>query len=245
MNWNRYEQLHQLAFMPTLFPVNVYLVEEQEELTLVDAGMPFCVKGILRTANQIGKPITRILLTHAHDDHIGGLERVKEALPGVKIHISERDACLLRGDKSLRPGEPQSKVRGGVPKPNHMQVKPDVLLQEGDLIGSLEAIATPGHTPGHMAFLDRRSGAILAGDAFQVRGGLAVSGELMPLFPFPALATWDSQTAIASARKLLARAPQLLAVGHGRLLEQPCEAMERVIQRAEASLAKRMKAVNG
>ncbi|MBN2980331.1 MBL fold metallo-hydrolase [Cohnella algarum] len=223
----REDTIWQLTFMPRFFPVNVYLVEEDDGLTLIDAGMPFSVKGILKTAERIGKPIARIVLTHAHDDHVGALDALKAALPDVPVCISERDARLLAGDVSLDEGEPQTPIRGGVPK--KVRTRPNVLLRDGDRVGSLLAVAAPGHTPGSMAFLDTRNRALVAGDALQTRGGLAVSGQLKAGFPFPAFATWNKETALASARKLTGLRPALLAVGHGRMLKHPQQAMERIV----------------
>ncbi|WP_243735078.1 MBL fold metallo-hydrolase [Paenibacillus turpanensis] len=222
--------------MPRWFPVNCYFVEEAKELTLIDAALPFSAEPIVRAAEQIGKPITRIILTHAHDDHVGALDKLKSMLPAAEVLISERDAGLLKGDRSLLPDEPQTPIKGGVPKA--VKTRPDRLLREGDQIGSLSAIAAPGHTPGHMAFLDTRSGALIAGDAFQIRGGMAVSGVMKPLFPFPALATWSLSKALDSARKLRDLKPSLLAVGHGELLENPATAIDRAIEEAERKLQK-------
>ena len=112
----------------------------------------------------------------------------------------------------------------------------DRLLEDGDRIGSLLAIATPGHTPGHMAFMDTRSGVLIAGDAYQLHGGLAVAGHLRPLFPFPALATWHRETALASAKRLAELEPSVLAVGHGRMLRQPAAAMRAATADAEQRL---------
>lgn len=222
--------LYQVAFMPRLFPVNCYLVEEEKELTLIDAALPFSVKGILQAAEKIGKPITRIVLTHAHGDHVGALDGLKKLLPDVKVYISRRDAKLLAGSVELEAGEPNSPIKGGVPKA--IRTKPDVLLEDGDRVGSLQAVAAPGHTPGMMAFLDVRSRALIAGDAFQVRGGVAVSGVVKFWFPFPAMATWNKEVSLESARKLRQLEPSLLAVGHGRMLEKPMPILDRVLEEA-------------
>ncbi|MBD2866438.1 MBL fold metallo-hydrolase [Paenibacillus oceani] len=226
--------LHQLTFIPRLFPVNCYLVEEEDGLTLIDAALPYSASAILQAADKIGKPIARIVLTHAHDDHVGALDALKEALPGVPVHISSRDARLLAGDVSLDPDEPNSPIRGGVPK--KLKTRADILLQDGDRVGSLLAVSVPGHTPGSMAFLDTRSRFLIAGDAMQTRGGVAVSGQVQPLFPFPALATWNKQAALDSTRKLAALSPALLAVGHGRMLREPLADINRAIAKAETKL---------
>lgn len=236
MRTTRFGQTVQLSFMPRLFPVNVYLVEEQDGLTLIDAGLPYSATAILKAVEQIGKPIVRIALTHAHGDHVGALDNLVAALPEVELAVSERDARLLAGDRSLDPHEPASPIRGGGPK--GIKSKPTRLLRQGDRIGSLETIACPGHTPGHCAFFDVRNRMLIAGDALQLRGGIAVSGTLKPLFPFPAFATWHRPTALESARQLLRLQPSCLAVGHGQLLPDPGEAMLRAIAEAEASLRK-------
>jgi glyoxylase-like metal-dependent hydrolase (beta-lactamase superfamily II) len=210
-------------------------VEEDDGLTLVDAALPYSSKGILRAAREIGKPITKIILTHAHDDHVGALDALKQELPAdVLVHISERDARLMAGDRTLTPDEPNTPIRGGVPK--RLKTRADVFLRDGDRIGSLLAVATPGHTPGSMSFLDTRNNALIAGDAFQTRGGIAVSGQLRPWFPFPAMATWNKQVALESARKLQGYRPSLLAVGHGRMLRQPGAAIDHAIAVAEQNL---------
>ena len=226
--------LYQVTFMANFFPVNCYLVEEEEGLTLIDAALGFCAKGILQAAEKIGKPITKIILTHAHEDHVGALDAIKERLPDVPVYISTRDHRLMNGDRSLDAHEDNTLIKGGVPK--KLKTRANVLLKEGDLIGSLTAIETPGHTPGSLSFLDLRTKAVIAGDAFQTRGGVAVAGDVKPLFPFPAFGTWSKRTALASAKKLVSYEPKLLAVGHGEMIENPVPIMERAIQHLEQKI---------
>lgn len=140
----------------------------------------------------------------------------------------------MNGDRSLDAGEDQVLIKGGVPK--KLKTRANVLLKEGDMVGALKAIATPGHTPGSMSFLDTRTGALIVGDAFQTRAGIAVAGDVRPLFPFPAFGTWSKSTALGSARKLVGLNPTLLAVGHGELLVEPVAAMEKAIGRMERTL---------
>ncbi|PSL41389.1 glyoxylase-like metal-dependent hydrolase (beta-lactamase superfamily II) [Planomicrobium soli] len=226
--------IYQLAFMPRFFPVNCYLVEEDNELTLVDAALPFSAKGILKAAQKIGKPITNIILTHAHSDHIGALDALKTNFPNALLSISAREARLLAGDKTLLPEEAGRPIKGGVPK--NIKSKPDILLAEGDFIGSLEVIFSPGHTPGSISLLDRRTNSLIAGDALHTRGGVAVSGTLKLSFPFPALATWDKKAALESAKKLQSFKPDLLAVGHGRMIRNPSKAFLKAIRESKTSL---------
>lgn len=237
MRVTREGHLLQLTWMPKFFPVNCYLVEEENELTLIDAGLSISLQGIVRTAAGLGKEITRIILTHAHADHVGALDKLLKVYPQAELYISERDAALLRGDRTLRKGEPSTPIRGSVPK--KVAAKPDVLLQEGDMIGSLRAISTPGHTPGSMSYLDRRSQAVIAGDALQTFRGTAISGTIVPWFPFPALATWNKDEALSSAVKLLEAGPALLAAGHGDMLKDPHRQLQAAIHTAENKGVKR------
>jgi glyoxylase-like metal-dependent hydrolase (beta-lactamase superfamily II) len=221
--------LTQLTRYPKFFPVNCYIVREADGLTLIDAGLPGGTPDILAAAQSIGLPITRIALTHAHGDHTGSLAALHEALPDAEVSVSVRDARLLAGDKSVDPSEPQDKLRGSI---SRVDIRPTRLLRGGDLVGSLEVVPTPGHTPGHVAFRDRRDGTLIAGDSWQTAGGIAVAGMMRPLFPWPAMATWHLPTALQSARDLLALGPTRLASGHGAVLENPAKAMKTAIEAA-------------
>lgn len=225
--------LIQLTRLPVLFPVNCYLVREDDGFTLIDTGLPGSAAAILAAAAAHGAPIRRIALTHAHMDHVASLDALHAALPDAEVLISARDARFLRGERTLDPGEMQGQLRGSF---QTCTTKPTHELAPGDRIGSLEAIATPGHTPGHLAFFDTRDRALIGGDAFQTRGGVAVSGTMKLLFPFPAMATWHAPTALASARALRALQPSRLAIGHGVVLAEPLPAIDQAIAEAARKL---------
>jgi glyoxylase-like metal-dependent hydrolase (beta-lactamase superfamily II) len=235
MKMATFGNLTQLTFLPGVFPVNCYLVKDDDGLTLIDAALPKSEKKILAAADKLGAPIVRIALTHAHGDHVGALDALRAALPNAEVVISARDARLLRGDDSLDADEPQVKVRGGI---SPCRTQPTQLLQAGDRVGWLQVIACPGHTPGHIAFLDLRDQTLIAGDAFQTRGGTAVSGVIRPMFPFPAFGTWHKATALTSAKHLRRVLPSRLAVGHGPVLEGPQVAMDRAIAVAVRAFGK-------
>jgi glyoxylase-like metal-dependent hydrolase (beta-lactamase superfamily II) len=228
-------QLFQLTYLGC---VNCYLVREDDGFTLIDTALESCAKPIILAAQQLGLPIVRIVLTHAHDDHAGALDRLHELLPEAEVAITARDARFLAGDMSLDADEPKDKLRGGW---HTHKTRPTRLLHEGDRVGSLEVIATPGHTPGHASFLDTRDDTLIAGDAFDTIAGIAVSGTLKPLFPLVALATWHKPTCLQSARKLRALEPSRLAVGHGRVLEHPLHAMDRAIEKTARELERQAK----
>jgi glyoxylase-like metal-dependent hydrolase (beta-lactamase superfamily II) len=210
--------------------VNAFLVGEEDGLTLVDTTLSGGAKAILAEAGRLGQPIVRIVLTHAHGDHVGQLDALAAALPGVEVSISRRDAKLLAKDTSPEAGEPaDAKMRGSYPG---TETRPGRLLEPGDRVGSLEVLAAPGHTPGHIALLDTRDRTLIAGDAFSTLGGVATSAKANPRFPLPALATWHRPTALTTARSLRSLDPARLAVGHGPVVDAPGAAMDAAIAKA-------------
>jgi glyoxylase-like metal-dependent hydrolase (beta-lactamase superfamily II) len=214
--------------------VNCFLVRDDDGFTLIDTGMAGNGEAILAAAEKHNLPIGRIALTHAHIDHVGSVDELHQLLADAEVLIPARDARFLVGDMSLDPGEPALKLHGDYPQ---IETLPTRTLQPGDRVGSLEVVASPGHTPGHVAFFDSRDRTLIAGDAFQTKGGLAVSGDMRPLFPGPAMATWSKVHALESARALRALEPATLAVGHGPTLADPLREIDRAIERAARKFA--------
>lgn len=143
--------------------------------------------------------------------------------------IPELDARIHAGEKIV-----EGKLPDSWPK---IHTVPHVRLTPGDRVGSLEVVASPGHTPGHVAFLDPRDRALIAGDVFTTYGSVAVSSHFYLRFPFAAMATWDKSKDLESARALRALDPAVLVVGHGPAIRDPGAAMDRAISRASASAA--------
>jgi glyoxylase-like metal-dependent hydrolase (beta-lactamase superfamily II) len=196
----------------------------------VDTTLSGNAPGILEAASAAGAAIRRIALTHAHGDHIGSLDALHERLPDVEVILGARESRLVEEERRLDPGEPQAKVRGSWPS---FETPPTRTVSEGDRVGSLRVIFSPGHTPGHIAYYDERDGTLIAGDALSTFGGVAVSGKVRPLFPLVAMGTWHKPTAVQSARTLCALEPRRLVVGHGKPLDAPGPAMDRAIADAE------------
>lgn len=222
-----------LTKVTRLWVVNMYLVREEDGLTLIDTGFSGGRQGIIEAAAKVGRPIRRITLTHAHVDHAGSLDDLRQALPDAELVLPARTAEFLSGNTSLLPNEPQVPLSGSFIA---AEAKADRTIRPGDRLGSLRVVAAPGHSPDQVAFFDERDGTLIAGDAFQTLGGFAVSGVMRWRFPFPAQATWHLPTAVQSARALAALNPRRLAVGHGSLLNNPGQAIMAGIDEAEEKI---------
>jgi glyoxylase-like metal-dependent hydrolase (beta-lactamase superfamily II) len=205
--------------------VNAYLVREDDGFTLVDTTLGGAADDLIGAAQAAGGEIRRIALTHGHGDHAGSVEALKQKLgPNVQVLLGELDARILAGEKVV-----DGKLPGSWPK---VQWAPDVRLAAGDRVGSLEVVASPGHTPGHMAFVDTRDRTLIAGDVFTSYGQVAVTSSFYWRFPFATMATWDKPKDVESARALRALDPALLVVGHGPATASPAGAMDKAIARA-------------
>ena len=211
--------------------VNCYLVRETDGFTLIDTGLAGSGDDILAEAGRLGAPLRRILLTHAHVDHVGSVDEIVRKQPSLELAASPRSLPLLRKppNKSLEPGEPAGKIKGGVPG---IETRPTHLIADGELYGSLRCIETPGHIPGHLSFLDERDGTLYAGDALICVGRLAVSGFAPWYFPLPNVATWNKAVAVASARKLLEFPVERFASGHGTIRSGGLAALRAAIANA-------------
>ena len=206
--------------------INAYLVREDDGFTLVDTLIKGSQDRLVSAAQAAGAPIVRIVLTHCHDDHSGSLDALVERLPaGVEVVFGEREAPLLAGDLTSRPGEPEIKGRHAV----RVSAKPTRTVSAGDRVGSLEVLEAFGHSPGQIALLDTRDRTLYCGDAYSTLGGVATTARVHPRFPLPGLVTWSRERASASAVALRALDPARLAAGHGKVVEAPGAAMDRAL----------------
>ena len=103
---------------------------------------------ILSAAEKLDCTVDKILLTHGHFDHTGGLAQVHR-MTGAKIYIGREDAAFLHD-----PALSLSSMLSAAPQP---VITPDVLISEGDSIPlgglSIRALHTPGHTAGSYCYL--------------------------------------------------------------------------------------------
>ena len=200
--------------LPNSF-VNLYLILEPEELTLIDTGLQKSGAAVVMSAlEQLGrKPsdLKRILITHADPDHIGSVAALKNA-SGATVMIGRGDApAMARGEAARPPNNAVVKFIFGLMMPKSVPVQvADVLLEDGaviaEVMGGLQAIATPGHTAGHVAFYSPRDKILFAGDA--LTGGRKLGWSRGPF-------TLDYALGLTSIRKFEALHPTTVCCGHG------------------------------
>src|SRR5258708_13030664 len=75
--------------------INCFLVREADGFALVDTGLRGSAGAILRVAARLGASIRRIVLTHAHIDHIGSLDSLMAAFPSPELAIGHQEARPL------------------------------------------------------------------------------------------------------------------------------------------------------
>ena len=205
--------------------INCFLLKAEDGCCLIDTNVWGSAMPISLLSQKLRLPIRRIFLTHAHFDHVASLDELVATLPGVEVLTSAREARFLAGDFSLDIDERGKKLFGFLP----VKAKVTRQLNDGEQVGCLRAISSPGHTPGHLAYLDVRDNTLIAGDSFTTHTGLVAAGVFKLTFPFPALFSWNAELCARSAKKLAELRPSRLAVGHGKTLVSPEVAMDQAI----------------
>ena len=142
---------------------NAFLVDD-DAVTLVDAGLPCLgLRSELRDAGLRASDIDRVLVTHYDIDHIGGLRDFPDI--DAPVFVGQRDADLLAGtyDPPLfhHKGAFHRLARRLVPIPSRLDVHP---VGDGERVGGFTAHHTPGHNPGHVAYVYDELGVGFLGD---------------------------------------------------------------------------------
>ena len=158
--------------VPTTSRDNAFLIEGDDGFTLVDVGWAKAPDALECAVAAVGRTlhdIKRLVLTHAHPDHVQGAAELRRRT-GAKVLIHSADAGWLQAGRV--PGEGRAgwpgKVIDRVPLLHWTPVTPDALLADGEIVENsdgLRVIHTPGHSPGHIVLLHEPTGVLLVGDA--------------------------------------------------------------------------------
>jgi len=156
-------------------------------LAVVDPGSPYPeeqvrLERVLDDLAADGLAPREIWVTHHHADHVGGIAALRARHAGVVVRAHPDTASRLPAGSG--PVEP---------------------LRDGDLLdGRWRALHTPGHARGHVAFLDERTGALLAGDMVSTLSTIVVDPP-----------EGDMADYLASLERLRSLAPRTLFPAHG------------------------------
>lgn len=210
--------------------VNAFLVADGSGgLVLFDAGFPTSEEAIQKAVEGLGHELTdvrHILVSHSHGDHTGALASLK-ARTGAMIYMHRMEANLVAKGRAAThltagPGIISRRMHRrlmNIVPPTVAAVETDVLVNDGDILpiaGGIEVIHTPGHTPGHLVFLAKESGAVFLGDAAANVFGLR-----------PMSSHGEHWQADQSIRRLAQREFDVACFGHGTAIRRGASARFR------------------
>jgi glyoxylase-like metal-dependent hydrolase (beta-lactamase superfamily II) len=208
---------------------NWYLVEGDDGVTVVDAGVPASWQSLLDALRALGRSsgdVRALVLTHGHFDHVGFAERARRAL-GIPVYAPENDVPLTRHPWRYDHERPRIPYLLTQPRAlpivvaflRHRAFWPAPIAEvvrysEGELPvpGRPAAIPTPGHTLGHCALHLPDRDAVIAGDAvvtldpYTARTGPRIVARA---------ATVDSARNRATLDALAATGARTVLTGHG------------------------------
>lgn len=155
--------------------VHAFLLDDGDGLTLIDSLYDSDAGLLLEEIKQMGRQpsdLKNIILTHAHRSHIGGVAALKK-LSNATVYSHEWEAGIIDGSRSatkvtLFPKPPLQvyilQLGLALGFDNHKPCRVDQSLKEGDRVGPLTIVSTPGHTPGCLSFSWPAKKALFVGD---------------------------------------------------------------------------------
>lgn len=208
---------------------------------LVDTGYNSTSGNLVEALDALDAEVRDVVLTHAHIDHIGGVEAVRRRFgPRFWMHARESDglaaverwvggphlAALRRQSTSLELGEILRILEAylkSLPK--------GVGLLGGTTthIGGLEVIHAPGHTPGHLCVYSRSSGILVSGD--HVLPDTTTNVAYYPLAGYEPLREYLSSLVLVEGLR-----PRLTLPSHGGPITDLSGLVDRLFQHHENRL---------
>ena len=230
-------------------PVNAYLIDA-EPLTLIDAGIntddgrQAFLDGITR-AGRSPDQVERVLVTHAHPDHYGLVHVLQEAgdpavyFPAREIlRVRDRQMLFETGRLLVQAGMPlellmkMDEARKSNPRPK-VRYEDLVSVDDGDRFGfadgsELVALFMPGHTGGHIVYLDRASRIAFAGD--QLLPETSPNPLLEPSLDEPGERRRSLREYLDSLERLDEIGIEVAYPGHGDVVTDPHALIRRTIE---------------
>jgi len=195
--------------------INPVMLIGNRDVVLVDCGYPNFLPLLETEMKSKGidpDSLTKVLITHHDDDHMGSLYEIKRKYPNVKVVASEIESEYISGrKKSLRLLQAEEVLKNLPSEQKHFEiefieslrkVKPvnvDITVKDGDHFdwaGGCQVVSTPGHMPGHISLFLKETNSIVTGDSAVVENGKLVIAN--PQF------TLDLNMAEQSLEKIIA-----------------------------------------
>jgi len=198
--------------------VRAFLIEDGPDMTLIDTLYEQDAHLVFDAIHRLGRGgsnLKRIVLSHAHRAHLGGLAALK-SWSGARVYSHAWEADIIAGNRKAQPVSiiPRRPLRVYIPFQlglalgfgAHPACPVDEALDDGDEIGGLEVLHTPGHSPGHLSFYSAERNALISGDAIAT----------WPRFEagWPAFTLNEAQHR-ASIQRLARLEAKVVGVGHG------------------------------
>ena len=182
---------------------NIFLVESQDTVLLVDAGMGYMYDNLLLKIKKTGAVPSVIALTHAHYDHVENTLKLKEHFgAGVLIHRAEAEHLKAGVNPEDKPVKGKFTIEGE----NYPPVIPDIIVDDVyEAGGGIVIMHTPGHTPGSVSVIVDDEIAAVGDAMFNVFPGQAMVPYVM-----------DRRVLLKSWKKLLDTKCSFFLPSHGR-----------------------------
>jgi glyoxylase-like metal-dependent hydrolase (beta-lactamase superfamily II) len=214
--------------------IHAYLLDNGDGLTVIDTLFDSDAHVLVDLIKSLGKSVSdlkHIILTHAHRSHIGGAAELKR-LSGATVYAHEWEADIIAGEREAQRVSPwprrpwrvyyiQLGLALGVN--GHVPCLVDQTLRDGDHVGALQVVHTPGHTPGHLCFHWPERRFLHAGDAVVTYPRVTAG--------WPGL-TLNFKQSRDSLGRLADVGAEILGVGHGEpVTEGGAEVVRSLLKR--------------